>query len=97
MSDIVSYMLTTKAQLVRLVSVIECSTPLFVNCTSVNVNFEKIKVIINESIHFKHVFAFIPYSLRTSRIFFLMEILLPCAFSSNLMERKLGIIVLFPF
>jgi hypothetical protein len=38
-------------------------------------------------VHFKDVFAFIPYSLRTSRIFFLMEILPPCAFSSNLEEE----------
>ena len=50
-------------------SVITCSTPFFVNCTSISVNFEKIKVIIYESIHFKHVITFIPYSLRTSQIF----------------------------
>ena len=68
-------------------SVIACSTPFFVNCTSVSVNFEKIKVIIHESIHFKHVFTFIPYSLRTSQILFFMEILPPCALSSNLGEE----------
>ena len=43
--------------------------PFFVNCTSQSVNFEKIKVIIYESVHFKHVITFIPYSLRTSQIF----------------------------
>ena len=66
-------------------SVIACSIP-FVNCTSISVNFEKIKVIIHESVCFKHVFTFIPYSLRTSQ-FFLIEILPPCAFSSNLGEE----------
>ncbi len=70
-----------------MLSVIACSTPFFVNCTYVNVNFEKIKVIIYESIHFKHVFTFIPYSLRTSQILFFMEILPPCALSSNLGEE----------
>ena len=32
-----------------LISVITCSTPFFVNCTFISVNFEKIKVIIYES------------------------------------------------
>jgi hypothetical protein len=44
-------------------SVITCSTPIIVHCTSISVNFEKIKVIIYESIHFKRVITFIPYSL----------------------------------
>ena len=68
-------------------SVITCSTPFFVNCTSISVNFEKIKVIIYESIHFKHVITFIPYSLSASQIFFFLEILPPCALSSNLGEE----------
>ena len=46
-------------------SVMTCSTPFFVNCTFISVNFEKIRVIIYESIHFNHVITFIPYSLRT--------------------------------
>ena len=53
-------------------SVITCSTPFFVNCTSISVNFEKNKVIIYESTHFKHVITFIPYSLQTSQIFSLI-------------------------
>ena len=53
-------------------SVITCSTPFFVNCTSISVSYEKIKVIIYESIHFKHIITFIPYSLRTSQIFSLI-------------------------
>ena len=47
-----------------MLSVITCSTPFFVNYTFISVNFEKIKVIIYESIHFKHAITFIPYSLR---------------------------------
>ena len=54
-------------------SVITCSTPFFVNCTSISVNFEKNKVIIYESIHFEHVITFIPYSLRTSQKFSLIQ------------------------
>jgi hypothetical protein len=53
-------------------SVITCSTPFFVDCTSISVNFEKIKVIIYESIYFKHAITFILYSLRTSQIFSLI-------------------------
>jgi hypothetical protein len=53
-------------------SVITCSTPFFVNYTSISVNIEKIKLIIYESIHFKHVITFIPYSLRTSQVFSLV-------------------------
>ena len=47
----------------HVLSVITCSIPFFVNYTFISVNFEKIKVIIYESIHFKHVITFIPYSL----------------------------------
>jgi hypothetical protein len=69
-------------------SVITCSTPLFVKCTFISVNYEKIKVIIYESIHFKHVITFIPYSLRTSQFFLCyLEILPPCALSTNLGEE----------
>jgi hypothetical protein len=53
-------------------SVVTCSTAFFVNCTSISVNFEKIKVVIYESIHFKHVITIIPYSLQTSQIFSLV-------------------------
>ena len=52
----------------HVLSVITCSIPFFVNYTFISVNFEKIKVIIYESIHFKHVITFIPYSLRTIQI-----------------------------
>ena len=54
----------------NVLSVITCSTPFFVNSTFISVNFEKIKAIIHESIYFKHVITFIPYSLRTSQLFF---------------------------
>ena len=54
----------------QVLSVIACSTALFVNCTFVSFYFEKMKVIIYKRIHFKHVFTFIPYSLRTSQILF---------------------------
>ena len=57
-------------------SVVACSTTFFVNCTSVSVNFEKIKVIVYESIHFKYVFTFIPYSLWTSQFSFWRSFLL---------------------
>ena len=53
--------------------VLSVITPFFVNCTSICVNFEKIKVIIYESIHFKQVIKFIPYSLRTSQLFSLIQ------------------------
>ena len=49
-----------------MLSVITCSTPLFVIYTSIGVNIGKVKVIIDESIHFKHVINIIPYSLQTS-------------------------------
>ena len=71
-NDIISYMLRKfysptkhngKTSECYVLSVIACSTPFFVNCTSISVNFEKIKVTIHESIHFQHVFTFIPYSL----------------------------------
>ena len=69
-------------------SVITCSTPFFVNCTSISVNFEKIKVIIYESIHLKHVITFIPYSLQTSQIFsFIRDPSSLCTFTSNLREE----------
>ena len=68
-------------------SVIACFTTFFVNCTSVSFYFEKIKIIIYGRIRLKHVFTFIPYSLRTSQIFFFLEILPPCALSSNLGEE----------
>ena len=70
-----------------MLSVTAGSTPFFVNCTSVSVNLEKIKVIIHESIHFKHEFTFIPYFFANKSIFFFMEILPPCALSSNLEEE----------
>ena len=44
-----------------MLSVITCLTPFFVNCTSISVNFEKITILIYESIDFKHVITFIPY------------------------------------
>ena len=49
-------------------NVITCSTPFFVNYTFTSVNFEKIKAMIYESMHFKHIITFIPYSLQTIQI-----------------------------
>ena len=63
-SVIISYMLRKsypskntigKTSECYVLSVITCSTPFFVNCTFISVNFEKIKVITYESIHFEHV------------------------------------------
>jgi hypothetical protein len=61
-------------------SVLTCSTPFFVNCTSISVNFEKIKVII--------------FFANKSNILSCLEILLYCALSSTLgeeMEDKEGL------
>ena len=64
------------------------STPFFINYTFISVNFEKIKIIIYESIHFKHVITFIPYSLRTIQNYWRQTSVLSISIEREIEEAK---------
>jgi hypothetical protein len=68
-------------------SVITCSTPFFVNYTSISVNFEKIKVIIYEHTILTCNHIYLILFANKSNILSYLEILPPCALSSNLGEE----------
>jgi hypothetical protein len=76
----INYPIFSRTLFSNIIAVNSPRLPSFLNCTFISVDFDKIKVIIYESIHFKHVVTFIPYSLRTSQILFFRDSSSLCTF-----------------